>query len=115
MTHPTDEPTPEDGVPFTAEHRRALIKDLQRDALAEESSLLANLQLNGADLLEMSHVLKEAIAEATASRRSVTELQEVLPFYATYLGLCRQADRTFRLKHDLDRGCSGGAHAARHR
>jgi hypothetical protein len=78
-----------------------MIQRMLLDAFSESSPTLANLQLNGGDLLEMSLVMKEAIMEAKKSCAEVADLQELLPFVETYLRLCRQADRVLRLKHDI--------------
>lgn len=81
--------------------RAELIQRMLRDALDEPSAVAANLQLNGADLLEMSLVLKSAIVSAADSTHDAKELRELLPFIDMYAKLCRQADRVLRLKYEI--------------
>ena len=81
--------------------RAELIQRMLRDAVDERSAVAANLQLNGADLLEMSLVLKNAIAAAATSSHDVKDLRELLPFLDMYSKLCRQADRVLRLKYEI--------------
>jgi hypothetical protein len=81
--------------------RAELIQRMLRDALDETSAVAANLQLNGADLLEMSLVLKSAIVCAAESTHDMKELKELLPFIDMYAKLCRQADRVLRLKYEI--------------
>jgi hypothetical protein len=85
----------------TSRQRRAKIEQLTHEALAEPSAVLANLQLNGSDLLDMSQSLKEAIGPALKTHSEIAELQRLLPMIETVLRLSRQADRLFRLKLDI--------------
>jgi len=94
--------------------REKLIQRMLRDALDEPSSVAANLQVNGGDLLEMSLVLKKSIMEAAKSSSNVAELKDLQSFIDTYVKVCRQADRVLRLKHDLAqprRGHANWSHA----
>lgn len=86
---------------LTPTDRTELIQRMLREALDEPSSVAANLQVNGGDLLEMSIVLKKAIMEAAKSSSDVTELKELQSFVDTYVKVCRQADRVLRLKHEI--------------
>lgn len=82
-------------------NRAELIQRMLREALDEPSAVAANLQVNGADLLEMSLVLKSAILSAADSTHDVHEIRELLPFIDMYAKLCRQADRVLRLKSEV--------------
>ena len=92
-----------------AANRTELIQRMLRDALKEPSSVAANLQANGVDLLEMSLVLKTAIMEAVSSSSDVTEVKELQSYIDTYVKLCRQADRVLRLKHEVSNSQHGNS------
>jgi hypothetical protein len=79
-----------------------------QSAMEQSPPIVANLQLNGGDLLEMSLVLKEAIMDSAKSRSTLSELEGLQPLIETYIRLCRQADRVLRLGHEMS-----GASAAR--
>ena len=100
---------------LTFADRTELIQRVLREALDDPSPVAANLQMNGGDLLEMSLVLKRAIVEAAQSTRDIDDFKQLHPFIDTYVKVCRQADRVFRLKHEIT-GCadrSSSAHSAR--
>ncbi len=100
---------------LTATDRTELIQRLLREALDEPSPVAANLQMNGGDLLEMALVLKQAIVQAAQSTHDIDEFSQLHPFIDTYVKVCRQADRVFRLKHEIA-GCldrPSSAHSAK--
>jgi len=86
---------------LTASDRTELIQRLLREALDDPSPVAANLQANGGDLLEMALVLKHAIVQAAQSTHDMDDFRQLHPFIDTYVKVCRQADRVFRLKHEI--------------
>jgi hypothetical protein len=81
--------------------RSELVRRMVQNAFEQSVPIVANLQLNGGDLLEMSLVLKEAIMEAAKSCSTLSEIAGLQSLIETYIRLCRQADRILRLGHEM--------------
>ena len=86
---------------MTSDERAEVVQRLVRDALAQPSPTLGGLQLNSADLLEMSFALKDAVASIAKTCKTVADLKDLQSFIETHAMVSRQVDRTVRLQHDI--------------
>jgi hypothetical protein len=95
-----------------ADRRTAAIEKLIVEGLGNPSPLVANLQAQGGDLLELAHAYKAVLTQEVGPKNK-QDLEQLTPYLQTYVALCRQAERMLRLSHEIGQGQTNKARCRR--